>query len=524
MTTKIERTGLLIAICFSLTLFNNAWAQSTLNLLGKLSYDGINTNSSADLSDIWGYATATHEFAIVGLIDGTSIVDITDPTNPIEVYWSPGASTFWRDIKTWKNYAYVTNESSNGLEIIDLSGLPASASSTTYTGGILVGTTTNVSFTSAHNLYIDENGIAYIFGANYGTGGTIMLNVEANPTNPPVVGLYNVRYCHDGFVKNNILYSAEINNGIFSIVDLADKLNPIILGTASTTNNFTHNVWLSDNGNYLFTTDEVFGAEIGAYDISDVTDIKRVDGIKSSTGNNTVVHNTHVLNDFLITSYYDDGLTVVDANCPDILVEVANYDTSTNLSQNDGCWGAYPFLPSGNIIASDINNGLFILDNNYQRASYLIGNITNETGTAINNVNVTITGFPLGATTTNFVGEYKTGIPNAGTYPVIFTAPGYDPITLNIDFEIGIKTAQNIQFGVNPVCPANLNITGNINSGIYKADDIITSTGKINSTSNGSVTFNAGFNNNEYIELMVDFEADGSFDFIAENKQCDTTD
>ena len=40
------------------------------------------------------------------------------------------------------------------------------------------------------------------------------------------------------------------------------------------------------------------------------------------------------------------------------------YDTSTshtNYSGYTGCWGVYPFLPSGNIIASDIENGLFVL-------------------------------------------------------------------------------------------------------------------------------------------------------------------
>jgi len=379
---------LCVQCCFLLTFSNAVFAQSPLTLLGNLPYDGINTNSSQRLSDIWGYATTTHEYAIVGLFNGTSIVDITNPSNPVEVYWSPGTGSSWRDIKTWKNFAYVINETSGGLEIIDLGNLPLSATSTNYTGGVLAGTSTNISFTTSHNIYIDENGIGYIFGANYRVGGAIMIDIDANPINPPVVGLYDLRYCHDGYVRDNILYSSEIKQGLFSIIDISDKLNPTVLGNSSTASNFTHNAWLSDDGSHLFTTDEVYGAEIGAYDITDVTDIKRVDGVKSSTSNNAVVHNTHVLNDFLITSYYSEGVTVVDANCPDILVEVANSYTSTSPSKASNCWGAYPFLPSGHIIASDINNGLFIFDSNYLRACYLVGNITDENGNPLNNVDM----------------------------------------------------------------------------------------------------------------------------------------
>ena len=52
-------------------------------------------------------------------------------------------------------------------------------------------TGTSLSFTSAHNIYIDENGIAYIFGAG-GAGpqsnGAIFLDVATNPINPVYLG------------------------------------------------------------------------------------------------------------------------------------------------------------------------------------------------------------------------------------------------------------------------------------------------------------------------------------------------
>ena len=41
------------------------------------------------------------------------------------------------------------------------------------------------------------------------------------------------------------------------------------------------------------------------------------------------------------------------------------YDTSTEApgpGRYRGAWGVYPFLPSGNILVSDMQNGLFVID------------------------------------------------------------------------------------------------------------------------------------------------------------------
>jgi MYXO-CTERM domain-containing protein len=58
-------------------------------------------------------------------------------------------------------------------------------------------------------------------------------------------------------------------------------------------------------------------------------------------------------------------VVVFDASNPDNLVEVAHFDNyltpASNSAGTDGTWGVYPFLPSGNILVSDIENGLFIL-------------------------------------------------------------------------------------------------------------------------------------------------------------------
>ena len=161
------------ALLFSLTLFTTTLF-SQLNMT-EIGYLDLVSMHSSDASDIWGYVDQSgNEYAIVGLNDGTSVVDISDPANPVEVFYEPGMNSIWRDIKTWGDYAYVTTEAANGLLIIDLSTLPGNTNLTTsyYTGP------TGNEWESAHNLYIDENGYCYIFGANRGEGGTIILDVK----------------------------------------------------------------------------------------------------------------------------------------------------------------------------------------------------------------------------------------------------------------------------------------------------------------------------------------------------------
>jgi len=62
----------------------SANAQLNLNYLGDLSYP----QNRGDVSDIWGYVDEFgNEYAIVGNQTGTSIVDVSDPANPTEIFY-----------------------------------------------------------------------------------------------------------------------------------------------------------------------------------------------------------------------------------------------------------------------------------------------------------------------------------------------------------------------------------------------------------------------------------------------------
>ncbi|MBI2280173.1 MAG: choice-of-anchor B family protein [Bacteroidetes bacterium] len=405
-----------IAICLQLQF---SFAQLNMSLLGQLPLSG-----KGDGSDIWGYVDELgNEYALVGMEFGVSIVDVTIPSAPNEVFWVAGNTTWWRDLKTWNNKAYITNEGGNGLMIIDLDPLPGSTALTVtnYTGS-------TYPFTTAHNLYIDENGYCYIFGANSGVGGAIILNLNLPTTDPNFeVGRYNQYYLHDGVVRGDTLWGAAINDGFLVVINVATKSAPVSMATKTTPSFFTHNAWFSDDNQTIFTTDEQPNAYLGAYDVSDLGNISELGRVQSSPGMNVIPHNVHFMNDYIITSYYRDGVTVHDVCDPTNMVEVGNYDTSPTYSGDgfNGCWGVYPWLPSGNIIASDIENGLFVLGINYIRAQKLEGVVTDSiTSNPINGVQVNIVSTSATANT-NVIGGYKIGIAATGTYDISFSKAGY---------------------------------------------------------------------------------------------------
>ena len=62
-----------------------------------------------------------------------------------------------------------------------------------------------------HNIYIDENGVAYIFGASSNNGsspsdGAIFLDVDTDPINPIFLGEWNDFYIHDGMARGDTMY------------------------------------------------------------------------------------------------------------------------------------------------------------------------------------------------------------------------------------------------------------------------------------------------------------------------------
>lgn len=422
----------------------NIKAQDALNmeLLSNLTYN-------ERLSDVWAYAAPNgDEYAIVGTNTTTSIVSLVDPRNPEEVASFPGASSIWRDMKHFGEFVYVTTDRGiDGLLVIDMSGAPNNITAEFWTPDIVIdGDTTRLE--ACHNIFIDDEGFGYLAGCNMNSGAPLIIDLFTTPGSPSFVGPASDTESHDVMAQNNLLYSSEIREGRFSVYDVSDKEAPSLLASQFTTFAFTHNAWASDDGNFLFTTDERGNAFVDSYDISDLTDIQRLDSWQpeASKGLGSIPHNTHYFNGFLVTSWYSDGVRIIDGNKPDNLVEVAFFDTFPEDEVGFiGVWGATPYLPSGLVLASDIFSGLYVFEADYRRASYLEGNVIDaNTSLPIGEVNVTLESEQLNSEITNVFGDYKTGLVEEGQVMVTFEISGYQSQTLSATLQSGELTELNV--------------------------------------------------------------------------------
>lgn len=413
-------------------------AQLNLTLRSTLPYP------NDALSNIGGYVDSSgNEYALVGYESGLSIVNVTDPANPVIAFSVPGITSIWREVKTWQNYAYVTTEGCcDGLQIINLGYLPDSISVKQWKGNGAI----NNQLETIHALHIDD-GYVYLFGTNIQTGQALICDL-ADPWNPDYKGITPGTYVHDGYVRNNVLYSGHIYDGYFSVFDVSNKSNPVLLATQTTPTLFTHNTWLNDAGTVLFTTDEKPNSYLAAFDITNLNNITELDRVQLTPGSGSIVHNTHTLNDYEIVSWYKDGIAIVDVSHPDNMIVTGSYDTYPQGSGNgfNGAWGVYPFLPSGNIVVSDIDNGLLVLTPTYVRGCYLEGTITDSlTGLPINNATIKILG-PSVTKLSKINGVYKTGFATAGTYDVEFSKANYITKTISgVNLQNGIVTLLDVQ-------------------------------------------------------------------------------
>ncbi|GAB4500249.1 MAG: hypothetical protein OHK0019_38390 [Saprospiraceae bacterium] len=436
-----------------------------LQLRSSLEYPG------QTLANICGYTQGGREYALLGASNGMVIVDITNPANPVNIVQIPGPegtpnfSSLWKEIKVYQNYAYLTTEAGGGLQIIDLSNLPSpNLNYHSYTGdGAIAGQLDDI-----HALHIDtKKGFVYLYGGNLLGGAAKVLDLNTDPYNPTYVGTFDaLGYIHDGFAENDTLYACHIYSGLLSIVDMSDKQNPVLLGTVQTPGKFTHNSWLTNDRKHILTTDEATPSFVTAYDISDPENIQEVDRFSTNDGNGSIGHNTHVLNDWAVTSWYTDGVAILDAHRPENLVITALYDTWAGTGPDfDGCWGVFPFFPSGTVVASNIpfeggNGKLFVLTPSYVRACYLEGSVKNGcTGLPLSGATIEVnSGNQWVNTTTGNNGQFKTGQTETGNYVVTVSKPGFQSQTFTVNFVPG----EVIELDVTLELENALNIVGTV--------------------------------------------------------------
>lgn len=352
------------------------FAQATkLKLLGHWRDPALKGSAQYDntFNEAYGFVANGHEYGIIGSTFGTHIIDVTDPEHPYERMRIPGGTSstevIHRDFRYYKCHIYGVCDEGGGstLQIIDVSRLPDTA--------ILVYNKNDL-FTRVHNIFIDESKARLYTSSEKGVTGYYALGLYdiRQPENPVYIGHYSVfgnitaNHVHDCFVRNDTAYLNCGYDGM-AIMDFSDAKNPKPLFTLKPNeynySGYNHSGWLTPDGKTYVMADETHGLPLKVFDLTDFSHAKVVSYL-SVYGDSAkaIPHNPLLSCHYAYVAYYYDGLQVYDisnAKSPQLKYY---YPTSTevNYLNYKGAWGTYPFLPSGNIIVADMQNGMFIIE------------------------------------------------------------------------------------------------------------------------------------------------------------------
>lgn len=374
-----------------------------IRLDGFLSLNSLQSGARSG-SNLWGFYDLDdrREYAVMGLNTGTAVVDVTDSTAPRVVGTVTGPTSSWREVKVYQRWnpargrhdawAYVISEAPTaGLQIIDLSNLPASIShAVTFRG-----------FDTAHTIFLanvdpgsgasniaDVAPVLYIEGSNE---GFLALDIS-DPVAPRIAGRLINSYVHDvwagvfrgaragrcGPGHDPCEVVVDWGGDAVRFIDFTDKAAPIVLSALNYAElGYAHSGWISRDGNYLFSFDE--GDELvrggnSRVRVLDITDLAFPTLAAVWTSSTLAIeHNGYVVGDKLYVSHYERGVTLLDVSVPTAPRESAFFDTypASDIARFHGAWGVYPFLPSGAILVSNIDGagGLFVLKEEVQAAA-----------------------------------------------------------------------------------------------------------------------------------------------------------
>ncbi len=353
------------------------------------------------VNDIWGWTDplTNIEYALVGLTDGVSFVNLSDPNNPVVVGVLPesrlsnsklniSSVTFdvctigigdtekaknleqgstWRDVKVYENYAFVvkdynfSNAEPHGMQVFDLTKLRNYEDEPiTFSEDALY-----TQIGNAHNIVINEQtGFAYAVGVRSAeicpTAGLHMIDIR-DPLNPTYAGCYedttpprrfsNSAYIHDA---QCLIYNGPdadykgrelcFNSAEQSIViaDVTNKSQPTTVGfNGESEMQYSHQGWLTEDHSYFLMNDELdeagLGRETKTY-VWDVQDLENPQFVGHYTHNTVSIdHNLYIKDNIVYQSNYNAGLRVlrVDNLSNAQLTPIAFFDTKPGVETSD---------------------------------------------------------------------------------------------------------------------------------------------------------------------------------------------
>jgi len=319
----------------------------------------------------WGYVDSLgNEYGIIGSTAGSYIIDVTNPTNLVQHTYIPHRQNdcIWHEYKTYENYLYIISDDSdvppNSLQIVDMRYLPDSVHMVYDDSSI---------FVRAHTQFIE--GMNWYLASVKLQGGihySMAVYSLADPENPVLKRALNddfplIDAVHDMFVIHDTIYASCGYQGLF-IFKYDEQNNQFIqLGALlGAPDHYNHSSYISKDHSTLYVTEEVPGGlPVQIVDITDVANTSVIDTFTTHDANTP--HNPYVFGDYLILAAYNDGVWIYNISDPHNPVMTGYFDSHP---QNDttydapyaGAWAAYTDLPSGVLLISDMQYGLFALD------------------------------------------------------------------------------------------------------------------------------------------------------------------
>ena len=361
-----------------------------VDMISFLTRQEIGALQGIQVSDVWGWEDPEtgHEYALVGRTDGTSFIDLTDPSHPVYLGNLPKTATadqsLWRDIKVYKDHAFIVADGAGAhhMQVFDLTQLRGITEPQIFTESAIY-----KEIFSSHNIVInEESGFAYAVGSRSGgetCGGALhMINIQ-DPLRPTFAGCFideRTSSTHDAqcviydgpdldYQGREICLSSNID--ALSIADVTNKEDPVPLSVARYPSViYTHQGWLTEDHRYFYLNDEgdetAEVVEATRTLIFDVTDLEDPVLVKEYFGPSSAIdHNLYIRGDIMYQSNYVEGLRILDISDPENPIEVGHFDTVPYGPNSNvpviGSWSNYPYFKSGTIVVTSGREGVFFL-------------------------------------------------------------------------------------------------------------------------------------------------------------------
>ncbi|MFO1009735.1 MAG: choice-of-anchor B family protein [Planctomycetota bacterium] len=348
-----------------------------VTLLSWLTLPDFGVNAAGNGNSCFGYTSPSgREYALFGTSTSTAVVEVTNPGDARIVAQIPGPVSLWRDMRTYSHYAYAVSEGGSGIQVIDLANVDAGVVT-------LVGNVHDDFFGQTHTLVVDTQS-GYLYRSGGAGQGLRMYDVHTNPAQPARVGTWSDRYVHEATIvpfttgpaagKQIAYCCGGFSNGYIStglyVVDVTSKSAPALLSYVAYPNaQYAHQCWPSADLRWLYLDDELDDHYLGVTSVTRVFDLlDPLQPVLASTftnGNNAIDHNQYVRGDRIYQASYRAGMRVFQTTAPGTPtnpVEVAWFDTwpEDDGTFFNGLWNVYADFPSGTVIGSDLEKGLFV--------------------------------------------------------------------------------------------------------------------------------------------------------------------